>query len=173
MGWDTLKDLLTRKYCPRGEVQKLEEELWNLKMKGTDIMADTARFCDLVSLCPNMVPTESKKIERYIWGLVPPYRGNVLASHPTTFDNAKELAQRLIDHEVPSTPSTTTTVATAPTKTSDNKRKRWDRKKGKSTQSSSKNQQTMAIGLQLRSARPHTGVYGRLTMFVGVYGPGE
>ena len=39
MGWDTLKDLLRREYCPKGEVQKLEEELWNLKMKGTDIVA--------------------------------------------------------------------------------------------------------------------------------------
>ena len=67
MGWDPLKDLLRKEYCPRGEVQKLEEELWNLKMKGTDIVAYTARFCDLVAMCPNMIPSESKKIERYIW----------------------------------------------------------------------------------------------------------
>ena len=39
MGWDTLKDLMRGEYCPRGEIQKLEEELWNLKMKGTDITA--------------------------------------------------------------------------------------------------------------------------------------
>ncbi|XP_052625910.1 putative disease resistance protein At3g14460 [Lactuca sativa] len=145
MGWDTLKDLLTREYCPRGEIQKLEEELWNLRMKGTDVVAYMARFCDLVTMCPIMIPTEGKKIERYIWGLVPPYRGNVLASRPTTFDSVKELAQRLIDHEAPSTPSMITMIATAPIKTSDNKRKRWDRKKGKSTQSSSKNQQVVAF----------------------------
>ena len=57
MGWDTLKDLLRREYYPRGEIQKLEEELWNLKMKGTDITAYTARFCDLAAICPNMIPT--------------------------------------------------------------------------------------------------------------------
>ena len=30
-----------------------------------------------------------------------------------------------------------------------------------------------AIGLQQRSARPYTGVYGQWTMFVRVYGPVE
>ena len=79
MGWETMKDLMTEEYCPRGEIQKLEQELWNLSMKGTNVVAYTARFSELVALCPNMVPTEGKKIERYIWGLVPPYQGNVLA----------------------------------------------------------------------------------------------
>ena len=106
MGWETMKDLMTEEYCPRGEIQKLEQELWNLSMKGTNVVAYTARFSELVALCPNMVPTEGKKIERYIWGLVPPYQGNVLASNPATFDSAKRLAQRLIDHGV-KTPATT------------------------------------------------------------------
>ncbi|CAH1437260.1 unnamed protein product [Lactuca virosa] len=123
-------------------------------MQGSDIVAYTARFCDLVALCPNMVPTESKKIERYIWGLVPLYRGNVLASHPATFDSAKELAQRLIDQEVPSTPSTTTTTTPAPTNATDNKRKRGDRRKGKSNQSSSKNQQMVAVHAATTPAIP-------------------
>ena len=59
MGWDTLKDLMRKEYCPRGEIQKLEEELWNLKMVGTDIIAYTARFCDLAAMCPNMIPSKS------------------------------------------------------------------------------------------------------------------
>mgnify|MGYP001552490261 CR=1 FL=1 len=100
-------------------------------MKGFDIVAYTARFSDLVTLCPNMIPTESKKIERYIWGLVPPYRGNILASNPATFDSAKQLVQRLIDHEFTFPPTTTTTTVSTPTKATDNKRKHWDRKKGK------------------------------------------
>ncbi|CAH1421687.1 unnamed protein product [Lactuca virosa] len=100
MGWETLRDLMIEEYCPRGDIQKLEEELWSLTMKGSDVVSYTARFCELVALCPNMDHTEGKKIERYIWGLMPPYQGNVLASHPTTFDSAKRLAQRLIDHGV-------------------------------------------------------------------------
>lgn len=65
MGWETMKDLMIEEYCPRGEVQKLKQELWNLTMKGTNVIAYTARFSELVALCPNMVPTEGKKIERY------------------------------------------------------------------------------------------------------------
>ena len=123
-------------------------------MKGTDIAAYTARFCDLAAMCPNMIPYESKKIERYIWGLVPPYRGNVLASRPTTFDSAKELAQSLINHEISSTPATTTTTTTAPPDSSDRKRKRWDKKKGKKTQTSSKDQQIVAVHAATTPATP-------------------
>nr|GEZ81729.1 putative reverse transcriptase domain, ribonuclease H-like domain, aspartic peptidase domain protein [Tanacetum cinerariifolium] len=32
--WKTLKKMKTDKYCPRGEIKKLETELWNLKVKG-------------------------------------------------------------------------------------------------------------------------------------------
>ena len=77
MGWESLKELMLVEYCPRGEMQKLEHELRNLKMKGSDIAAYTTRFCDLDLIFPGMVTPESKKIERYIWGLTPPTQGNV------------------------------------------------------------------------------------------------
>ncbi|GKA69238.1 putative reverse transcriptase domain-containing protein, partial [Tanacetum coccineum] len=35
--WKTLKKMMTVKCCPRGEIKKLKIELWNLKVKGTDI----------------------------------------------------------------------------------------------------------------------------------------
>nr|GFA57121.1 hypothetical protein [Tanacetum cinerariifolium] len=44
MPWKTLKQMMTVKYFPRGEVKKLEVELWNLKVKGTDITSYTLRF---------------------------------------------------------------------------------------------------------------------------------
>ncbi|GKB52875.1 reverse transcriptase domain-containing protein, partial [Tanacetum coccineum] len=34
MEWKTLKKMMTFKYCPRGEIKKLENKLWNLKVKG-------------------------------------------------------------------------------------------------------------------------------------------
>ena len=94
-----MKVLLLEEYCPRGEIQKLEQELWNLKMTGSDLVAYMARFNDLAALCPAMVNPEPKKVERYIWGLSPQIQGHVLASNPITFNNAKRQAQRLIDHE--------------------------------------------------------------------------
>ena len=33
MGWGRLKELILAEYCRRGEVQKLEPKLWNLKMR--------------------------------------------------------------------------------------------------------------------------------------------
>ena len=69
-------------------------------MKGSNIATYTARFYDLALLCLRMVTPKSKKIERYIWGLTQPTKGNVLAARPTTFESAKDLAQTLIDHGI-------------------------------------------------------------------------
>nr|GFD49032.1 reverse transcriptase domain-containing protein [Tanacetum cinerariifolium] len=44
MPWKTLKQMMTVKYCPSSEVKKLEVDLWNLKVKGTDISSYTLRF---------------------------------------------------------------------------------------------------------------------------------
>ncbi|GJZ47231.1 reverse transcriptase domain-containing protein [Tanacetum coccineum] len=59
--WTDLKKKMTDKYCPRGEIKKLEAELWNLKVKGTDVIGYNQRFQELVLLFPE----ESDKIERY------------------------------------------------------------------------------------------------------------
>ncbi|GJR10580.1 putative reverse transcriptase domain-containing protein [Tanacetum coccineum] len=39
MTWTNLKKKMTDKYCLRGEVKKLEGEIWNLKVKGSDMDA--------------------------------------------------------------------------------------------------------------------------------------
>ncbi|GJR35466.1 hypothetical protein Tco_1211150 [Tanacetum coccineum] len=44
MPWATLKKKMTDKYCPRGEIKKIEAEMWNLKVKGTDVVAYNRRF---------------------------------------------------------------------------------------------------------------------------------
>ncbi|GJY02442.1 putative reverse transcriptase domain-containing protein [Tanacetum coccineum] len=47
MPWATLKKMMTDKYCPRGEIKKIETEMWNLKVKGTDVVAYNQRFQQL------------------------------------------------------------------------------------------------------------------------------
>ncbi|GJT70941.1 putative reverse transcriptase domain-containing protein [Tanacetum coccineum] len=47
MTWEVLKKKMTDKYCPQGEIKKLEIELWNLKVKGNDVPAYTKRFQEL------------------------------------------------------------------------------------------------------------------------------
>ncbi|GKC89409.1 putative reverse transcriptase domain-containing protein [Tanacetum coccineum] len=46
MTWTSLKKKMTDKYCPRGEMKKLEVELWDLKVKGTDVAEKKRKFDD-------------------------------------------------------------------------------------------------------------------------------
>nr|GEV73605.1 putative reverse transcriptase domain-containing protein [Tanacetum cinerariifolium]GEW09245.1 putative reverse transcriptase domain-containing protein [Tanacetum cinerariifolium] len=52
--WTELKRLLTNKYCPRNEVKKMEDEFYNLIVKGNDLNTYVKRFQELAVLCPNM-----------------------------------------------------------------------------------------------------------------------
>ncbi|GJT77856.1 reverse transcriptase domain-containing protein [Tanacetum coccineum] len=69
MTWVNLKKKMTDKYCPRNEMKKLEAELWNLKVIGTDVVKYNQRFQELALLCVRMFPEEADKIERYVGGL--------------------------------------------------------------------------------------------------------
>ncbi|GJZ17000.1 reverse transcriptase domain-containing protein [Tanacetum coccineum] len=42
--WTKLKRLLTNKYCPRTEVKKMEDEFYNLVVKGNDLKTYIRRF---------------------------------------------------------------------------------------------------------------------------------
>nr|GEV87931.1 reverse transcriptase domain-containing protein [Tanacetum cinerariifolium] len=55
--WTELKRLLTNKFCPRTKVKKMEDEFYNLIVKGNDLKTYVRRFQELAVLCPNMVPT--------------------------------------------------------------------------------------------------------------------
>ncbi|GKC65724.1 putative reverse transcriptase domain-containing protein [Tanacetum coccineum] len=55
---------MTNKYCPRNEMKKLEAELWNLKVNGTNVIGYNQRFQELALLYVRMFPEESDKIER-------------------------------------------------------------------------------------------------------------
>ncbi|GJT67616.1 putative reverse transcriptase domain-containing protein [Tanacetum coccineum] len=76
MTWTYLKKKMTNKYCPRGEIKKLEVELWILKVK------------------------ESDKIEKYIGGLPDMIHGSVMASKLKTMQDAIEFATELMDKKI-------------------------------------------------------------------------
>ncbi|GJR40753.1 pentatricopeptide repeat-containing protein [Tanacetum coccineum] len=100
MSWKDLMKLIIDVYCPRNEIQKLENELWNLCVKGTDVAGYTRRFQELVLLCPRMVPEENDKIERFIWGLPDNIQGNVTSSKPVRLQDAVRMANGLMDQKV-------------------------------------------------------------------------
>ncbi|GKA29682.1 hypothetical protein Tco_0715927, partial [Tanacetum coccineum] len=74
--WTNLKKKMTDKYCPRGEVKKLEGEMWNLKVK------------------------ESDKIEKYVGGLLDMIHRSVMASKPKTMQDAIQFATELMDQKI-------------------------------------------------------------------------
>ncbi|GKE64347.1 putative reverse transcriptase domain-containing protein, partial [Tanacetum coccineum] len=92
MTWIELKKKMTDKYCPRTEIKKLEVELWDLKVKGTDVIGYNQRFQELALLCVRMFHEESDKIERYVGGFPGMIHGSVVASKPKTIkqDNKQQ-----------------------------------------------------------------------------------
>ncbi|GJS04947.1 putative reverse transcriptase domain-containing protein [Tanacetum coccineum] len=100
IGWKELKEMLIEEYCPSHEIQNMEAELWNLTVNGSDVVGYTRRFQELALLCPNIVPTEKKKIERYVWGLPDDIQGNVIASKPAKIGEAIRMAQELNSKKV-------------------------------------------------------------------------
>ncbi|GJR18491.1 putative reverse transcriptase domain-containing protein [Tanacetum coccineum] len=100
MTWVDLRKKMTDKYCLRNEMKKLEAELWNLKVIGTDVVRYNQCFQELALLYVRMFPEESDKIERYVGGLPDMIYGNVVASKPKTMQEAVEMATELIDKRV-------------------------------------------------------------------------
>nr|GEZ91810.1 putative reverse transcriptase domain-containing protein [Tanacetum cinerariifolium] len=72
--WKTLKKMMTDKYCPRGEIKKLETKMWELKTKGTDVIGYSRHFQELALI--------------------------VKASRPKTMQDAIEYAIELMDKRI-------------------------------------------------------------------------
>ncbi|GJX90522.1 putative reverse transcriptase domain-containing protein [Tanacetum coccineum] len=73
MDWKALKKMMTVKYCPRGEIKKLEIELWNLK---------------LALMCGRMFHEELEEVEKYVGGLPDMIRGNVMSYQPKMMEKS-------------------------------------------------------------------------------------
>nr|GEV31329.1 reverse transcriptase domain-containing protein [Tanacetum cinerariifolium] len=54
--WFEFKKILIKKYCPQNEVKKMEDEFYNLTVKGNDLKTYVRKFQELATLCPTMVP---------------------------------------------------------------------------------------------------------------------
>ncbi|GKA53354.1 putative reverse transcriptase domain-containing protein [Tanacetum coccineum] len=83
MSWRELMKLMTKVYCLRNEIQKMESELWNLTVKNNNLAAYTRRFQELTKMCTKMVLEEEDRVEKFIGGLPDNIHGNVIAAEPT------------------------------------------------------------------------------------------
>ncbi|GJT08709.1 reverse transcriptase domain-containing protein [Tanacetum coccineum] len=87
IAWTELKRLLTNKYCSRTEVKKMEDEFYNLVVKGDDLKTYVRRFQELAVLCPNMVPNSEKLMEAFIRGLPQSIEGSNNSSQTNGSNN--------------------------------------------------------------------------------------
>nr|GFA50972.1 hypothetical protein [Tanacetum cinerariifolium] len=84
--WSEFKKLLIKKYCPQTEVKKIEEEFYNMTVKGNDLKTYVRRFQEFEILFPTMVPNFEKLMEVFIGGLPRSIEGNVTALKPQTLE---------------------------------------------------------------------------------------
>ncbi|GKB74070.1 putative reverse transcriptase domain-containing protein, partial [Tanacetum coccineum] len=148
MTWGTFKKKLSDKYCPNGEIKKLEIELWNLKVKGNDVAAYTQRFQELALMCTKFLADETAKIDKYIGGLPDNIHGNVMSARPKTLDFAIELANDLMDQK----------LRTYAERQNENKRKADDSSRNNHQQQSHKRQNV---------ARAYTAGPGEKKVYTG------
>ncbi|GJY99121.1 reverse transcriptase domain-containing protein [Tanacetum coccineum] len=66
MSWNDFKAFLMEEFCPRNEIEKLENEFLNHTMVGANHVAYTDRFHELAKLVPHLVTPESSRIKSAI-----------------------------------------------------------------------------------------------------------
>nr|GEZ63932.1 retrovirus-related Pol polyprotein from transposon TNT 1-94 [Tanacetum cinerariifolium] len=92
--WTELKRLLKNKYCPQTKIKKLEDEFYNLSIKGNDLKTYVRRFQELAFLYPNMVPNNENLVDVFIDGLPRSIEGNFTALKTQTLVEAINIALR-------------------------------------------------------------------------------
>ncbi|GJU79055.1 zinc finger, CCHC-type containing protein [Tanacetum coccineum] len=132
MPWRTLKKMMTDKYYPRGEIKKLEFEIWNLKVKGNDVVTYSQRFQELELMCDRMFPEKIDQVEKYVGGLPDTIHGSVMATKPKTMQDSIEFATELMDKK----------INTWAERQADNKRKSDDTARNNQNQQPNKRQNT-------------------------------
>nr|GFA62244.1 hypothetical protein [Tanacetum cinerariifolium] len=141
-----LKKKMIDKYCLRVEIKKLEFKLYNLKVKGTDVIGYNQRFKELALLCVRMFPEESEKIERYVGGLPDMIHESVVASKPKTMQEEIKMATELIDKKIHSVTERQTETKR---KQGDNQQQQQQQKKRQNT--------SKAYAIGSRKKKPYGG----------------
>nr|GEY62246.1 reverse transcriptase [Tanacetum cinerariifolium] len=78
----------------------MEDEFYDLIVKGNDLKTYIRRFQELVILCPNMVPNTKKLMEAFIRGLPRSIEGNVTTSKPQNIEEAITISQKLMEQVI-------------------------------------------------------------------------
>ncbi|XP_071728616.1 uncharacterized protein [Rutidosis leptorrhynchoides] len=146
--WEDFRQRMIEEYCPRNEILRMERELRELKLVGTDLVSYNKRFFELALMCTELVPTERRTVEQYIEGLTGKIRTGVTTSKPKMVQEAIDMANLLLNQAA-----------------SDNKQfhKRQDTNKGTTSGPSTRSGYQGRFPLCTKCNRHHTGACNGLT----------
>ncbi|GJV07088.1 putative reverse transcriptase domain-containing protein [Tanacetum coccineum] len=82
------------------QVATLGLEVVNAKVKDSIFATLHQRFNELVLLCPEMVPSEKKKVEAYVRGLPENIKGETTSSRPVVLNEAVRMAHTLMEQKL-------------------------------------------------------------------------
>ncbi|GJV29107.1 ribonuclease H-like domain-containing protein [Tanacetum coccineum] len=99
MPWTEMKQLMTAEFYLIEELQRMEHERWNLKVKEYNIVAYTQRFNELALMCPSMDEPKSVKVDAYIRGLTDNIKGEVTSSKLINLNEAVCMAHKLMEQK--------------------------------------------------------------------------
>ncbi|GJZ89330.1 putative reverse transcriptase domain-containing protein [Tanacetum coccineum] len=98
--WAKMKTMMKEEFCPPKEIQRIEVELYNLRVKDSNIAAYTQRFNELILLCPDSVPNERKKVEAYIYRSPENFKGETTSSKPVVLNDVVRMAHTLMEQKL-------------------------------------------------------------------------
>ncbi|KAJ9547289.1 hypothetical protein OSB04_019832 [Centaurea solstitialis] len=95
MTWEDFVRKFRMQFCPLAATKKLEEEFLQLEQGNLSVQEYTTRFIEKARFAGVYVPTEERKVERFIWGLRGNIREFVMSKEPATFQAAINAAETI------------------------------------------------------------------------------
>jgi hypothetical protein len=91
--WEKFVARFKARFCPMSATRKLEEEFLRLEQGNMTVQEYTTKFMEKARFAEIYVPTEERRIEKYVWGLKGNIREFVMTRNPMTFEAAIDMAE--------------------------------------------------------------------------------
>ncbi|KAJ9561701.1 hypothetical protein OSB04_006861 [Centaurea solstitialis] len=91
--WERFVERFKMQFCPLAATNKLEEDFMKLEQGCKTVQEYTSSFIEKARFAEIYIPTEARRIERYIWGLRANIRDLVLNMHHGTFQSAVDATE--------------------------------------------------------------------------------
>ncbi|GJS29483.1 reverse transcriptase domain-containing protein [Tanacetum coccineum] len=112
--WSDFKAMFIRKYCSRNEIKQMENELWNLKVKGTNLTAKATNLTSLQSTFSrnSILVIAHEMVPQRLTGLFGTLHRRSTFEHQG-YKKTQATSGNGTETTTPTTPTTPTTLATS------------------------------------------------------------